>query len=360
MSIYVDPTQPGRDRPTLFADLLGQPSHQAHQQLENQASLILGWLCDRSPAIARALARLFLDDHPAVDSAARLGARTQVQLPSATKGNLRPDLSIEGSDRSFQLLVEVKTTASFAIHHHTGPPTLQHETYRHLWRDLTVGEARIRAVGTLTPKTTTQANALPDTVDLDRLQARDVAWSQVTDLLTRLDAHGALETDVRLVAMSFRDAIPLRLAPIPLDEQAVPDFLQRAAAPAQELAQAVADALGTHATGGGSAHDFVGYYVRYTDPSEQPVVLRIIATPAGGVLCPAGEGDSLIVAIGRDANALLSGDDRANATAAGIPTRRTAKFRLTCLRWDFAAGLQRTPVDLAGEVVAQLQRARLA
>lgn len=48
MSLYIDPDTPGRNRPDVFDELLRQPSHSEHHQLENQSSYILGWcwLCD--------------------------------------------------------------------------------------------------------------------------------------------------------------------------------------------------------------------------------------------------------------------------------------------------------------------------
>src|SRR3954465_2143481 len=104
MALYQDPAQP-RLRPSLVEDLLALPATTKHHPLENQSTAVLAWLADRSALFAPRLVACFLG-HP-VDKGIVIGARTQIPMEQPGGGAVFPDLSLDGSNRAFQLLVEV-------------------------------------------------------------------------------------------------------------------------------------------------------------------------------------------------------------------------------------------------------------
>src|SRR4051794_39833808 len=100
MTLYHDPTQPGRHRPSLVPDLLEVPATATHHQLENQSTTVLAWLIDRSTAVARAVIELFLGEDSVPDGP--IGAATWLSLPKPGGGALYPDLSVCAADRALQ------------------------------------------------------------------------------------------------------------------------------------------------------------------------------------------------------------------------------------------------------------------
>jgi hypothetical protein len=145
-SLYHDPSL-RYQRPSLVRDLLGVPATASLHQLENQTTTVLAWLVDRSPVLARRVLNLFLGGH--APDTKLVGARTQLTLSKPGGGALYPDLSICGSDYDVQLLVEVKVDSEF----HRYPEfdnRIQPEVYRLLSKSPSPGDARVRAVGTLT------------------------------------------------------------------------------------------------------------------------------------------------------------------------------------------------------------------
>src|SRR3954454_24723734 len=149
MSLYQDPTGP-RLRPSLIEDLFALPATIKHHPLENQSTAILAWLADRSPQFARRLAERYLGREVGADVV--IGSRTQLALPQPGGGAVFPDLSLDGSGGSFQLLVEVKVWSDFHYYEHPTVGAMRQDAYyRRLWRDLeTPGTVDLRAVGTLT------------------------------------------------------------------------------------------------------------------------------------------------------------------------------------------------------------------
>jgi hypothetical protein len=86
---------------------------------------------------ARRLAQLFMGfDEPAASSPL-IGARTQLSLTRPSGGTVFPDLSLDGAQRAFQVLVEVKVGSEFGVHRDVqGQLVLQQEAYRQTWAAL--------------------------------------------------------------------------------------------------------------------------------------------------------------------------------------------------------------------------------
>src|SRR4051794_2281614 len=116
ISVYSDPSK-RHIRPSLIGGITSVAATSKMVQAEDQWTEVLAWLIDRSRRFAAGVLELFLhgDEEAlaAVQSAVVIGARTQVMLPSIGAGAIWPDLSVEGSDRAFQLLVEVKLGSEF-------------------------------------------------------------------------------------------------------------------------------------------------------------------------------------------------------------------------------------------------------
>lgn len=310
MSLYFDPVDNPR-RPALVADLLGIPATTTQHQFENQTTAVLAWLVDRSPTVARSVLRLFLGD--AGLPQAEVGAQTQVSLPKPEGGYLYPDLSICASDHALQLLVEVKVDADLNIY-----PEFDHDeqpnVYRRLWQLSDVGEAELRAVGTLTR---TGTDAPPDP---DALVARDVSWRELREGLAGLLAAGTGEPEVRLVLGSFVDAIDSRISPLPRSEGEDAEFLNANSRLLDRVTDTVEQALGDVVTGRRSAsgHAYISTRIATRDAAGIPLFLRLYLAAAGSRLNLHGAPDALIVGIERDPNGVLEPEAAVAVTAAGF------------------------------------------
>lgn len=143
--VYDDPVR--RQRRSLLARLMLQPTTALRHPIENQMSEVLAFLIDRDEAFARGFLVLCaggtdtqLED--AVAGAKSIGARTQISLPAASPAGLPqrttlfPDISIDGSDQAFQLLVEVKVDATLHTTVISGVVFEQPDAYVHAWRRL--------------------------------------------------------------------------------------------------------------------------------------------------------------------------------------------------------------------------------
>jgi hypothetical protein len=284
-----------------------------HQQ-ENQATTVLAWLADQSLPLARALAQLFLAEKEPAASVDAIGARTQVSLHRPTGGTVFPDLSIDGSGRAFQILVEVKIGAEFHSYvDASGQQIPQQELYRQIWSALPAGtEAKVRAVSTLTRLGST---APPD---LNTLRGREVSWIEVGERLAELICAGAVDASVRPVAKSFVRAIETRIAPQKVDPEEVQRFLGLHRPLVDSIVSTVIDQLGAVAAPGGSGSDYVGARAQLTDTAGEPLFLRVYATPAGGRLNVAGWSDAVIAVLERISDGTLDPPSREAATAAGF------------------------------------------
>ena len=115
---YVDPAGPAWAAPNLVSGLMASPTTEALAPLERQATIVLAWLLHHSSVFSRALVRCFLAEDDALAAVEapleRIGARawgTLRPIAGVTKKSIYPDLSIAGSGRSFELLVEIKVGA---------------------------------------------------------------------------------------------------------------------------------------------------------------------------------------------------------------------------------------------------------
>ena len=124
--------------------------------------------------------------------------------PLPETGHLYPDLSVAGSNRSFEILVEVKIDAE--IHYwelEDGTRLYQPDAYWRSWHENYVpeGEARARRIATLTVSGAGIAEA-------ERLSAWvDLRWSGVGATLGELLSAGKIESEFAGVAKDVHAAI---------------------------------------------------------------------------------------------------------------------------------------------------------
>jgi hypothetical protein len=125
-----------------------------------------------------------------------------------SKGHLYPDLSIAGSNRAFELLVEIKVGASIHAYELSGGSVLhQPDAYIRSWSENhdSSTEALVRRVGTLTLDG-------PGVELADHpFRARDVTWTDIDSILGELLEDGRLETEAVAVALDARVAIQERI-----------------------------------------------------------------------------------------------------------------------------------------------------
>jgi hypothetical protein len=337
-------------RPSLIGDLLSVPATVKNHQLENQATTVLAWLIDRSPAIAGVVLQLFLGDHAPAHGAA-VGARTQLSLPKPDGGALYPDLSACVADRAVQLLVEVKVDSAHAVYAQYGGE-LQPQVYRDLWGARQPGDAEVRAVGTLT-----RAGGAREP-DPERLVARDVAWRQLRDGLGGVLAAEEVEPGCRLIAESFVLAIDERIAPAPSTGDEQHHFF----AQHEPLLDLVRDEIArlVHGTGApkrirGDA--YFGWRIPLPGAVEAPLYLRLYLSPRSTRLNLPGYPDALIAAPERDADGTLQPGESAAVQAAGFPrTKDLDRYWLHRHPWPLV-GLDARAA--ASEIVTMLAQTEL-
>ena len=226
-SYYVDPMSAEWHAPSLVTGLMKTPATEKQTPLERQLTIVLAWLAHHSEQFARALLRRFFDGDAEGMSAMsggglRLGARTwgTLRAVGGVTGPLFPDITITGSGRAFELIVEMKVDAGVHASGELDGRTLyQPDAYAYSWIHNYDGseEAIVRRVGTLT-REGVGVELLPE---LAAWRAADVRWSEVRDDLNGLLDRGEIEHDARTVA---REAL-----------QAIDDFVLATAVPGIEL-----------------------------------------------------------------------------------------------------------------------------
>jgi hypothetical protein len=215
--VYSDPA--GRPPPSLLAGLMSQRATQAQHPIENQFSEALGFLIARWPNFAANFAvrcsqendRQLQASVAAVDV---IGARTRLSLPvlhfdGVKRGFVFPDLSIEGSHRTFQILLEVKVDAD--LHHAVvdGRKLLQPDAYAAAWRRLIdPSPARTRRVCILTRDPLELHGADP--------MCGAMTWADVAELLERQQEQG-VPPELALIASDLRQTIVARIVPAVID-----------------------------------------------------------------------------------------------------------------------------------------------
>lgn len=349
VTVFHDPLLP-HGRPSLISDLLTVPATPGQHQLENQATTVLAWLVDRSPAFADAFVRLFLGDGP--EAGEPVAARTQVSLPKPGGGALRPDLSVCVGDRHIQLLVEVKVDAAMSTYSELEGVD-QVEAYRILWARLSDGEAEVRAVGALT------RTGSRTVVDMGSMVAREVSWRELRDEIDQMLVDDALEPPVAQVAASLVEAIDTRIAPRALTEAELLAFYQQHHPVLDEIRTRICDALdraGPARRIKGEAYD--GWRVPVGRVDGEPMFLRLYIAPAYSRLNLKGAPDALIVGPERDSGGTLGPDERHRADAVGFPAVKDVSGGLMHRRlWK----LRRIdPAAVTEDIVNALVQARFA
>lgn len=196
LDVYSDPVS--RARLSLLEAFGRIPATERKVPEEDQLSSVLAWLCDQCPRFADRLVRAFLAGdavaEAALDRSERLGARTQVWLPSLTGGPLRADLSIEADGRKLQLLVECKIDAGFNTYSFEGGALSQPEAYARAWRHCAPArEAVVRRVGTLTRDAVVPRWR-------SNWRARDLTWQQLDEMLETALEDGTIDTELLAIA----------------------------------------------------------------------------------------------------------------------------------------------------------------
>jgi hypothetical protein len=210
---YVDPTSAEWHAPSLVTGLMKNPATEKQTPLERQLTVVVAWLAHHSEQFARALLRRFLEgDAEAIAATTgeglRIGARTWGTLRpvNGVTGPLYPDITITGSDRAFELIVEMKVDAGVHASGDLDGRTLyQPDAYAYSWIHNydAAKEASVRRVGTLT-RDGVEVELSPE---LAGWRAGAVRWSQVRDDLSGLLDRDEIEADVRTVAQEVLEAI---------------------------------------------------------------------------------------------------------------------------------------------------------
>ena len=315
---------------------------------------MLAWLLDRSALLAREfIRRYFADDSAALASVEEpgitIGARTWGTLqPVDGTGHLYPDLIVAGSDRSFELIVEIKVDAE--LHWWdlpNGTRLYQPDAYALSWErnyDPAL-EARIRRVGTLTRTDVTEV------ASASALRTTDVRWDDVRELLSDAQKAGTIEPHVNAVAAdaiaAIDDRILHRKEHVSADDPVIAwgytflgDFAPAIAARLSggELKQVAAIRT-----------DFASAYV-YFDTEYGEKRLWLYATPAEGKYSCPGFGDALWIS--EDIDLRWPEPLRKRVSSAGINDLRDHEgFRGYRLALDIAE------IRAVGSLTAQVQHA---
>ena len=212
-SYYVDPTSADWHAPSLVTGLMKTPATEKQTPLERQLTVVVAWLANNSERFARALTgRFFEGDNEALAAITgdelRIGARTWGTLRPVTgvTGYLYPDITITGSDRAFELIVEMKVDAGVHASGDLGRQTLyQPDAYAYSWIHNydAAKEARVRRVGTLTR----EGVGVELSPEFASWRAGAVRWSEVRNDLSGLLGRYEIEADVRRVAQEVLEAI---------------------------------------------------------------------------------------------------------------------------------------------------------
>lgn len=292
MSLYRDPNHSAATGEGLILAMMRTPSSSLVSPEENQLSEALAWALRCSPSLAREFCALFVagdsEAEAAVHAAGAIGVQTRVSARGPSGDVLFPDLSLCGSDGSFQLLVEVKVGADF--HSYVlpdGTTASQPTMYAQALAGDSAGGARVRRVGTLS-KDPASAPA-----DAHPLRRRDVGWEEVRTLLLRHVTSGGPED---LVADLIR-AIDARILPTPPDSQRVARLMDWANATLPEAARVLASRTGGKSgpLRSGKTEVYRGAYIDYRDPSGRALKLWLYASPAGSGYSVPGEPDAVYI-----------------------------------------------------------------
>jgi hypothetical protein len=286
---YRDPKRSAADDPGLIAALMRVPSTHRVRPEENQFSEALAWALRRAATLARDFALLFVagdtEAEQAVRSAAQIGVDTRITVRGPSGKAIFPDLSLCGSDRSFQLLVEVKVDATF--HEYDlpdGASVSQPVAYAHaLECEPAASSARVRRVGTLSK----DPAAVPK--DAHPIRGRDVSWAQVRDLLAASDAPPRAES----VFGDLRRAITIRILPTrPLPDEVEPllkwgESLLAIVLP--ELARVARGTTRRPLLRRGAKELYAGGYVDYLTPDGHGLAMWVYVSPEGAAYSVPGE-----------------------------------------------------------------------
>ena len=201
--------EPGESHLSLLQELARRPTTAKVLPEEDQLTIALGWLCDHSQAVARAIVERFFTEMPcalkALSQSAMLGARVQIRLPPLAKsGPLWADLSICGDGQSFQLLIESKLGSSFHAYQlekkrifRPSITAVQPDAYLAAWRACGPShEAAVRRVGTIRLD-----GEAPERTDPWR--AADLTWADLYEVVSRAVEDGNVELDARLFAQEL-------------------------------------------------------------------------------------------------------------------------------------------------------------
>lgn len=291
---YFEPLDPLRQPLNLVDALTRLPSKVHLVPEENQLTGVLAWLCDHSEAHARDIATLFVEANDAEATAAigeskAFAARTWVALPRESGGYWFPDLEIAGSDRTIQIIVEVKVGAEPGEYADgegdADRVVLQPDAYARAWytRPLET-RARVCRVGTLT-----REYAFP--MSREPLRGRDATWGELIALLESTSVRSAA---VEMVARDFAESLRQKVGlGTELDVDAAA-LLQAAPNLIEEIARRVTRepnlAGGTKAV---RKRDYVGTYIKVTTDAGELFDFWFAVVPRGGRYAASGAPDAL-------------------------------------------------------------------
>lgn len=242
--------------------------------------------------------------------------------------------------------------------------------YRSLWKRLTAGEARVRAVGTLTrnyeeavPDELKEKYARTKTPYAERLVARDVLWRELRDAL---DAT-PVEPDVELVKQSFISAIDERISPKDLTECELEEFF----ANHSPLHDGVAEQIEGLIRGAGPRKRRTPRDpdMRYrcwhvplpaAQPSPTPLRLRLFICPAGTLENVYRAPHALIAGLERGTQGKLPASEAEAAETAGFAWSKTiyGAWIHQCV-WPVQEAESVGAEGVAQEIVNMLAKTRL-
>jgi hypothetical protein len=349
---HVDPASESWPKPNLISGLIAAPTTEKLSPLERQVTVVLAWLVHHSREFALGLLERFLaGDEEALAATRRpktvIGARawgTLRKLEGLT-GDLYPDLTIAGSGRSFELIVELKVDAE--LHSwklSDGMRLYQPDAYLRAWTENydPDGEAIVRRLGTLT------RNGPGIELEPSPYRAANLRWEDVRELLGGLLEEGKVETEVLAVALDAAAAIDERILklgkPPPINDPAMAWGYTLLTL----LAPAIAERLpqGSLGRGIGVFRDYVGRYV-YFETSSGQQRLHVFVTPREGRYNVPGHNSSLWICETPDTPwpASLGG----LADGVGVPVvKDRAGYK------SHRLGLEVAQIEAAGDEQAQL------